>query len=271
MTATIHPYTAAPDKFFVNSFIVEGETGLVLIDTQFLLSSARDVADRITALGKPLDAVIITHPHPDHFNGLPTILDAFGPVPVYANRPTIETIAATQADKRAAWTPIYGDDYPLTDAFPDHALGSDETLTLAGIEFRLIDLGPGECADNSVIHLPGADALITSDLVYSGCHPWMAEHRIDQWLAQLDRVGAAFPTVTTVYPGHGAAGGRELLDAQRAYLDDFRDLVASHARAGALDEPAMAAIRAATINGRDGWPLDMLIEMNAAALAMEVR
>ena len=206
--------------------------------------------------------MIITHPHPDHFNGLPTILEAFGPVPVYANRPTIETIAATQADKRAAWSPIYGEDYPPTDALPDQVLGPDETLTLAGIEFRTIDLGPGECADNSVIHLAAADALIASDLVYSGCHPWMAEHRTDSGWPSSDRVAATFPTVTTVYPGHGAAGGRDLLDAQRAYLEGFRSLVTQHARGGALDEPAKTAIRAATMQGRDGWPLDMLIDMN---------
>eukprot|EP01039_Chlorochromonas_danica_P011839 gene11839-13352_t len=181
----IHTYTSTPDKFFVNSFIVEGETGLVLIDTQFLLSSARELADRIASLGKPLEAVIITHPHPDHFNGLPVILERFGPLPTYANKPTIDGIATTQPAKRAAWTPVYGKDYPATGALPDHELGPDSVFTAAGVEFRVVDLGPGESSDITVIHIPAADALIASDLIYNRCHPWLAEHRIDQWLDQL--------------------------------------------------------------------------------------
>jgi glyoxylase-like metal-dependent hydrolase (beta-lactamase superfamily II) len=267
MACTIHTYAASPDRFFVNSFIVEGDAGVVLIDTQFLLSSARELADRVASIGKPLEAVIVTHPHPDHFNGLPVILDAFGTVPVYATQPTIDTIRATQADKRAAWTPVYGGDYPPTDALPDRVLGPDDTIRLAGIDFRVIDLGPGESADITVIHIPAADALIASDLVYSNCHPWLAEHRGDAWLAQLDHVLAEFGSVGTVHAGHGPSGGRELLVAQRSYIEDFTTLVAAHARDGALDDTALRTIREATIRDRDGWPLEMLVEMNAAAMA----
>ncbi len=269
MPPKIHTYASLPEAFFVNSFVVEGAAGLVLIDTQFLLSSARELVAMMAALGKPLEAIIITHPHPDHFNGLPTVLEAFGPVRVYATAATIAGITASQGDKRAAWTPVYGADYPPTDAVPDHRLSLDETVTLAGIDFRIVDLGPGESADITVIHIPDADTLIVSDMVYNRSHPWMAEHRTDAWLAQIARVQADFPAVTHVLPGHGVAGGRELLDEQRAYIEQFRALVAAHTRDGALDDAALAAIRAATTAGREGWPLDMLISMNAAAFAAE--
>jgi glyoxylase-like metal-dependent hydrolase (beta-lactamase superfamily II) len=269
MTVAIHTYTASPEKFFVNSFIVESDTGLVLIDTQFLLSSARELAARIAAIGKPLDAIIVTHPHPDHFNGLPVILDAFGKVPVFANRPTIAAIAATQAAKRAAWTPIYGSDYPPTDALPDRELGPDETVTLAGVAFRVVDLGPGESADITVIHIPAADALIASDLVYARCHPWLAEHRTAEWLTQIDQVLTEFGEVGTIFAGHGPAGGAELLTAQRDYIESFRAIVAEHLRDGGLDRAAHAAIEAATTRDRAGWPLEMLIAMNATAMAEE--
>ncbi len=265
----IHTYAAPADKFFVNSFIVEGEAGLVLIDTQFLLSSATALIETIKAIGKPLEAVIITHPHPDHFNGLPTVLQALGPAPVFANRPTIAGMAATQGAKRAAWTPVYGADYPPTDALPDHEIGADETLNLAGMAFRVVDLGPGESADMTVIQLPEAQALIVSDLVYNGCHPWLAEHRSGAWLEQLDRVGAEFAHARTVFAGHGGAGGLELLIEQRRYITDFIALVRSHAFEGRLDAAAMTAIKAATTRGREGWPLEGLIEMNAAAIAEE--
>ena len=270
MTVKIHTYAASPEKFFVNAFIVESATGLVLIDTQFLLSSAQELAARIAAIGKPLEAIIITHPHPDHFNGLPVILDTFGKVPVFANRPTIAGIVATQAAKRAAWTPVYGSDYPPTGAMPDHELGPDETVTLAGLAFRVIDLGPGESSDITVIHIPAADALIASDLVYSRCHPWLAEHRTPEWLSQIDRVLREFDGVQTIFAGHGPSGGPELLTQQRDYIESFRAAVAEHLRDGALDQAAHAAIAAATTADRGGWPLEMLIAMNATAIAQEM-
>lgn len=37
----VHVHTSSPDAFFVNSFIIEGERNLILIDTQFVLSEAR--------------------------------------------------------------------------------------------------------------------------------------------------------------------------------------------------------------------------------------
>ncbi len=270
MPVTIHRFSAPPDKFFVNSFIVETDSGLVLVDTQFLVSTARELADRVAAIGKPLEAVIVTHPHPDHYNGLPLVLDRAGRIPVYATVPTIEGIRATQAEKRGAWTPVYGDDYPMRDALPDHAVGADETLTLAGTEIRLLDLGPGECADNTILHLPEADALIASDLIYNGCHPWLAEHRTGAWLRQLDEVETSFSGVGRVFAGHGAEGGVELFDLMRRYIAEFRTAVGREARTGALSAAALERIAAGTVGARPGWPLEALVEMNANAVAQEL-
>jgi glyoxylase-like metal-dependent hydrolase (beta-lactamase superfamily II) len=143
MTPRIHVYAAPADKFFVNSFLIETATGVIVVDTQFLISTAKELGARLDALDKPLAAVIITHPHPDHYNGLPVLMHGRKPVPIYANKATIAGITATQADKRAAWTPVYGADYPAMDGLPDHPLGADESLNIAGTELRLMDIGPG--------------------------------------------------------------------------------------------------------------------------------
>ena len=269
MPCQIHIYAASPDKFFVNSFLVETDTGVVVIDTQFLVSSARELRAKLDGIGKPLAAVIITHPHPDHFNGLPVLLDGHTGVPVYATAGTIAGIKATQAEKRAAWTPVYGDDYPAEDGMPDHEIGPGATLTLAGATFRIIDLGPGESSDGNAIHIPEADALIASDLIYNQCHPWLAEHRSGAWLAQLDRVEPEFATIGKVYAGHGPAGGPELFAVQRDYIATFKAKIAALATGGKLDAAALADVEAATRAGRDGWPLEALIPMNAAAIAEE--
>jgi glyoxylase-like metal-dependent hydrolase (beta-lactamase superfamily II) len=269
MIEHIHVYAAPADKFFVNSFLIETATGVVVVDTQFLVSSALALRSRLDALGKPLAGVVVTHPHPDHFNGLPILLEGLPPTPVYATKATIAGIASTQAAKREAWTPVYGADYPPTDGLPDRAIAEDTTLFLAGAELRVLDLGPGESSDITVIHLPQADALIASDLIYNQCHPWLAEHRSRQWLDQLHTMAERFSSVEHVFPGHGPAGGPELFAGQRDYIDAFRDVVAANARNGRLDASALADIRQATTTGRAGWPLEALIDMNAQAIAEE--
>ena len=270
MIEMIHVYAAPADKFFVNSFLIETATGVIVVDTQFLVSSARTLRAQLDALNKPLAGVVITHPHPDHFNGLPILLEGLPPTPVYATRATMAGIAATQAAKREAWTPVFGADYPSTDSLPDHELSGGATLILAGAELRVLDLGPGESADITVIHLPQVDALIASDLIYNECHPWLAEHRSREWLDQLEIVSDRFASVGRVYPGHGPAGGPELFARQRDYIRTFQKVVAASAHGGSLGDSALATIREATMAGRAGWPLEGLIAINAQAIAEEL-
>ncbi len=271
MTPRIHAVAADADTFFVNAFLIEGEREVVLVDTHFVISSTRRLIARLDALGKKLAAVIVTHPHPDHFNGLPLVLAGRGAIPVFATEPTIAGIRATRAQKREAWTPVYGDDYPKDDALPDHPLGPDAVLDLAGMELRLLDLGGFESAlDNTAVHVPGADALIASDLIYNGCHPWLAEHGTRRWLEQLDVMEARFGGCKVVFAGHGAQGDRSLFEMQRRYIQDFRKRVAAVARDGGVAPGEMARLVMETRQGRDGWPLDGLIEMNAAAVAQEL-
>jgi glyoxylase-like metal-dependent hydrolase (beta-lactamase superfamily II) len=270
MKPKIHVYTAPADKFFVNSFLIETATSVIVVDTQFLVSTAEELGARLDGLGKPLAAIIITHPHPDHYNGLPVLMRNRAPVPVYANRATISGIKTSQSEKRAAWTPVYGADYPAADGLPDHPLGVDEMLDIAGTQLRLVDIGPGECADNAIIHIPEADALIASDLIYNGAHPWLAEHRTSSWLRQLDDVQGRFGNITNIYAGHGRPGTAELFDVQRRYITDFRNLISKHAKNSTLSTEAVEAIVEETAIGREGWPLAGLIAMNASAVAEEL-
>lgn len=270
MSPKIHVYTAPTNAFYVNSFLIEGDEGVIVVDTQFLVSSARALRKSFEAFAKPLAAVIITHPHPDHYNGLPVLLESLPAAPIYATRSTIDGIKATQAAKRIAWAPIYGDDYPKADRLPNRVVETDERLVIAGIELRMLDLGPGEASDMTVIHVPEVDALLASDLIYSRCHPWLAESRSDAWLRQIDDVDQRFGHVSQVFAGHGPQGGRELLDEQRRYILEFRETVSQYRSASNLAGDSIAEIREKTMRGRPDWPLDMLIDMNAKAMLAEL-
>lgn len=54
-----------------NVYLVEADDGrLALVDTGFA-SSARAILDEVTALGKPLSAILLTHKHRDHTGAAP--------------------------------------------------------------------------------------------------------------------------------------------------------------------------------------------------------
>jgi Metallo-beta-lactamase superfamily len=141
MFESVAERNSSPDAFFVNSFIIEGVRSLVLVDTQFVISEVSVVADRIAAMQKPLGAILITHPHPDHYNGLASILEKHAGTQVYATAGTINGIRETAETKRAYWTPIIGANYPQRFAIPDVIVRDGEHLSIDGVELVVDDFG----------------------------------------------------------------------------------------------------------------------------------
>ena len=268
----VHIHTSSHSAFFVNSFIIEGNKSLVLVDTQFVLSEAAAVAERIATLQKPLAAILITHPHPDHYNGLASILEKYPGTKVYATAGTIAGMRASAEPKRAYWTPIVGADYPQRFAFPDVTISDQEHLRIDGIELVVTDFGPTECSDNSAIELPQIDSVIISDLVYNRVHPWLAEGRSELWLVALAEAKRRFSSSNVLYAGHGAAGPPTIIEDQAAYINGVRDVVAKAMRDDpVLSDATKASVRQTILAGRQNWPLEMVVEMNTEGLANEIR
>src|SRR5579863_198269 len=85
---TVHCVQSPIEGELVNAQVIETDNSLVLIDTLQLVPYANELREYITSLGKPLEKIIITHVHPDHWFGAASFKD----YPLYAFPEVIEKI-----------------------------------------------------------------------------------------------------------------------------------------------------------------------------------
>ncbi len=220
--------------------------------------------------GNAYDALIQTHPHPDHYNCAAEVLAGLDAVPVLATAAADAGIRATAEAKPAFWTPTYGEDYPQSFVFPTRSVDDHETVRIDDIELAFDDLGPGEASEIVLISAPATGELFASDLIYAGCHPWLAEERSRSWLNQLAAVATCYADVATVHVGDGPSGDLTLIAPQRDYIELFRSLVSDHVQAGALSAADRAAIGAVTRAAHTGYPLEFLIDFNIDGMLGEL-
>ncbi len=267
--ADVVRFVSNEQGFAVNSWLVPTERGIIVVDTQFTVTEADNLVKAVIKTGRPLRAIIITHPHPDHYNGTCQLLQLTR-VPVYGTQATIDGIRATAEAKRAQWKPTYGKDYPDTTCVPDHAVAIGGSVRVDGIELQFRDYGPGEALGESITLAPSLRAAFVGDLIYNDVHPWLAEGRTAQWLVQLDRLAHEIPADWTVYPGHGPSGGIAVIDAQRRYITGFRAATQAQLGSSGLTPASSREIVDGVRAKYPGWPLEMLIPINVEAVAKEL-
>src|SRR5271154_6110426 len=110
----IHTFTAPEEGWLVTSHVVELPSQLFVVDAQYTLPFAREVARYTAGLQKPLTRLYITHYHPDHLLGA-AAFDA----PVFALDSVADKIASAGDRVAREEHEKVGDDIPLTVRQPD--------------------------------------------------------------------------------------------------------------------------------------------------------
>jgi glyoxylase-like metal-dependent hydrolase (beta-lactamase superfamily II) len=266
----VHTYRSGESGLFVNSYLVEGADGVVAVDAPLLLSDGRAFRARLEALRKPLLGVLVTHPHPDHYNTITELL-AGEDVPVIAHRDVDREIRANDDAKRAQWRPVFGDEWPASATFPNRTVADEESVSLADLRFTAWDFGPCESEGETVWLLGDGDTAFVGDLAFNGTHAYLADGHTDAWLDAIDRAEEALAGVRTLYVGHGPPTVPAVLADQRRYLLMAREAIGRVA-SGRAQLTEDEANRVASLMERylPGAPLGWLVGAGASAVAAEL-
>ncbi len=224
-------FTSEKRAYNTHSYWIEGPSGLVLIDTQFLPSDASkfvDLAERST--GKKAVLAVVLHPNPDKFNGTAT-LQARG-IKVVTSQQVLGLIPAVHQIRLGWFYEDYKPDYPLAAPKPESFGSQTTTLSAGGVQVKLHVLGGAGCSGAHVV-AQVEDAIFVGDLLASKGHAWMELALFDDWLKRLDELQAIAPQ--RIYTGRGdAPTGPALIETQRNYLQTVRRIVLAEQPSGEL-------------------------------------
>jgi glyoxylase-like metal-dependent hydrolase (beta-lactamase superfamily II) len=232
----VHTYIAPAASFLVTSHIIETPNQLVIVDAQFLQTAAREVRAYAESLGKPIERVIVSHQHPDHWSGT----NIFEGIPVVS---TAAVAAGIQADidgggiqQRAG---LVGEaEVPAVPLVPEGSLEAG-TLSIDGVTINVEVVSAAEAPEQVVLRLPDHGVAVLQDLLYSNSHFFPGMDRAN-WVSVLEglRAEGGFDTLLA---GHGLPTSPGELTQAIQYLN-----VASEVAAGATSaEEVIAALKAA--------------------------
>ena len=227
-------WVARYEWYDVNVSVIEGEAGLLVVDTHASTKAAQEVIGDLRRLtSRPLVGVVNTHAHVDHVFGNGAFRDEFGPVPITAHEAAAADTVAHGEQVQASSVALDQDrakEIAETTIVPaDHTFSSVTAIDLGDSVVELVHPGRGHTAGDLVVRIEDADVLLAGDLVEESGVPSYGDDCFPmEWPLSLDLTLSLIGPSTVVVPGHGAPVDRDFVTEQRASIgivaETIRDL-----------------------------------------------
>ena len=244
-------WVARYEWYDVNVTVIEGEAGLLVVDTNASTKAAEEViADLHRLSARPVVGLVNTHEHVDHVFGNAAFREEYGDVPITAHEVAafntiphgeqVQASSVARGDHRA-------DEIAETSIVPaDHTFSSVATIDLGDRAVELVHPGRGHTGGDLVVRIDDADVVLAGDLVEESAAPAYGDDCFPlAWPRSLDLALELIGPETVVVPGHGVPVDRDFVQEQRASIDVVARTIQDLAGRGV---PVSEALESAT------WP-----------------
>jgi glyoxylase-like metal-dependent hydrolase (beta-lactamase superfamily II) len=244
-------WVARFEWYDVNVSVIEGEAGLVVVDTHASTAAARDVIAELRALSaRPVIRIVNTHWHFDHVLGNHAFQQEYDAPPITAHEAAVATLVEHGEEMRADAAERAGErgaQILSTElVVPGDTFSSVAAIDLGDRALELVHPGRGHTDGDLVVRLKdprsGADVLLAGDLVEeAGAPAYGGDSFPMDWPLSLDLVLQLIGKGTVVVPGHGAPVSLEFVEEQRAAIGVVAETIRDLAGRGVRVDEALAA------------------------------
>src|SRR3984893_3216418 len=236
----IHSYLSPLDGFHVNTQMIEGPTAVVMFDGQLLLPYADEVASYVRGLGKPVDRIILSHAHTDHWGGLQILTERFPDARVFALDGIADQVRVRGPARLDGLRRTYGDKAATKVTVPTETI-TEGLQRIDGVTYDFKRFVDAESDLQLAALLPEQRVLMAFDLVFSpNQHAFTGANHFDHWMIVLESLKAlqGYDTITI---GHDTPVHRSAIDSTITYVKRAKEIHAASADAKTYSESLKAA------------------------------
>jgi glyoxylase-like metal-dependent hydrolase (beta-lactamase superfamily II) len=220
------------------STLIYGKRDAVLVDAFMTIKQAADLVDWISASGKNLTTIYITHGHGDHWFGIGTLLERFPNAKVVATADVIKVMRQHASPELLDM--VWKANFP--DQIPDRLVMAEELIEnvihLEGHELVAVELGHTDTDHTTCLNVPSVGLVVAGDAVYNDVHLYLVESNAksrQEWISALDKIESLNPhAVIASHKRPSNDDNPRIIEETRQYIRDFDRLVETTATAQEL-------------------------------------
>ncbi len=236
----IHSYLSPADGLQVNTQMIEGPNAVVIFDGQLLLPYADEVASYVQTLGKPVDRIILSHAHTDHWGGLQVLTERFPDARVFALDGVAEQVRAKGPARLDGLRRTYGDRAATKVTVPTETI-TEGLQRIDGVTYEFKRFVDAESDLQLAALLPEQKVLMAFDLVFSpNEHAFTGANHFDHWMIVLESL-KALQGYDTIIIGHDTPVDRSAIDSTMTYVKRAKEIHAASSDAKTYSENLKAA------------------------------
>jgi glyoxylase-like metal-dependent hydrolase (beta-lactamase superfamily II) len=215
-----------------NNAIIEMADYLIVVDANFPSGARLAMADAKRLSPKPVKYVFITHHHGDHDYGS-AVWTANGATTL-AYKAVVDEMKRYEPARWQASVKSRPDVAELNRSTPEYPNQTFDkspfTLKDSTREVQFLFLGWAHTRGDGFAWLPKERVLCTGDAAANGPYNYTADANLGNWPEVMSATEKLRPA--HVLPGHGPAGGAEILEGQARFMRELRAAVQREVQKG---------------------------------------